>query len=146
MGLSDEVFKTRSRFAFGSTFSVYVFVGDFDEDQRRWPVDRNLVLQSGVFVNSDLKKCTNCQTQQAEQFLYGSAVPLTKILTDYIKSGERQPPLPAPDGMVLKTLEPDDVISFLRRNLHWRVVDVSSIPPSPLPPSSTLSSPLQTID
>jgi Tyosinase C-terminal domain len=96
-------------------------------------VDRNLVLQSGVFVNSDLKKCTNCQTQKAKQFLYGSAVSLTKILTDYIKSGERQPLLPSPDGMDLKTLDPDDVIPFLRRNLHWRVVDVSLIPISLLP-------------
>lgn len=70
-------------------------------------------------------QCENCKKQQEENILYGSVVPLTKTLTDYVKSAERQPPLPAPDGLVLKSLEPEEVIPFLRRNLHWRVLDVS---------------------
>jgi hypothetical protein len=57
--------------------------------------------------------------------MYKDFVPLTKMLLDYVRSGERQPP--GPDGMVLKSLHPEDVVPFLQRNLHWRVYGVRVI-------------------
>jgi hypothetical protein len=67
--------------------------------------------------------CSNCQRQANSGSMYRDFVPLTKKLVDYVQSGEKQPPYD--DGMVLRSLEPSDVVPFLTRNLHWRVVGVS---------------------
>ncbi len=81
-------------------------------------------------------KCDNCQKQKASGVLSKGQIHLTsallKVATD-------------PDKPDLDCLEPEEVNQFLKRNLTWRVVDVSSRlfphprpPPSPSPPPSPL--------
>ncbi|KIX05662.1 uncharacterized protein Z518_03634 [Rhinocladiella mackenziei CBS 650.93] len=114
------------KFALKGTFVVYVFIGDFTPNQDNWFQDPSLVDASAIWardVDENMAdECPNCQQQLEEDSIYGDTVPLTSRLVDMVEARETQPPTPE-EGMVLRSLDPEDVIPFLRRNLHWRVVD-----------------------
>ncbi len=64
--------------------------------------------------------CEYCEKQKAEQALSSGQV----ILTDYlVENITKQRAL---RNMTLGTLEPNEVIPYLKENLHWRISDVSS--------------------
>jgi tyrosinase len=123
----------------GGTFTVYVFLGDFDEDERRWDKELNLVLASGHLTGSSLLRradasgpanvisgCANCQAQAEAGTKFADFVPLTIMLESFVASGRKEPSvhftLPDDPPLALLSTEPEHVIPFLKRNLHWRVV------------------------
>jgi tyrosinase len=115
------------RYALNGTFFVHVFIGDFESDHGRWIHERNHVHVSCVWVRSLLEEtgqvtsCANCLNLANAGAIYADWVPLTMKLIEYIASGEEHP---AGSGLVLNSMDPVDVIPFLTRNLHWRIVDV----------------------
>jgi hypothetical protein len=122
------------RYALDSSFSIYVFIGNFPEDSRLWDHEPHLVLASGILTSSrpsgtEQETCSNCARQAAAKCLYRDFVPMTKMLVDYVRSGEVQPPAPT-EGLRLRSLEPEDVVPFLKKNMHWRIVGVSFSPHS----------------
>ena len=116
------------------SFAIYVFIGDFPANPALWAQEPHLVYSAGVLTggaaeaanhpNGAADDCENCRRQRESRQRYRDFVPLTKMLVDYQRSGEVQPPAPATDGMSLRSLDPDDVVPFLKRNLHWRVIGV----------------------
>ncbi|KAF2839440.1 Di-copper centre-containing protein [Patellaria atrata CBS 101060] len=152
------------RHTLGTSFTVYVFLGDFPTSSSEWSKAPNLVMplfqivrfnpaafeatpdsgpatQSGAISPEDgtLKKlvpkvekekhstCGNCARQQEDRRMLADTAPLTQSLLKYIRLGEAVPDaddieqgdLP---GVAVRSLESDDVVPFLKRNLHWRVV------------------------
>ena len=79
--------------------------------------------------------CGNCAEQEQRGAYMADAAPLTQNLLRYIRHGQavpwRDPEQSLPAGelepVVLRSLEREDVVPFLQRNLHWRVVRVSSL-------------------
>lgn len=78
--------------------------------------------------------CANCASQEAAGAHLAGAAPLTQNLIRYIHHGrpvpEREPDAPLRDGdqlppVALASLDREDVVPFLLRNLHWRIVRVS---------------------
>ena len=55
-----------------------------------------------------------------ENARYGDWVPLTFKLASFIASGKEGAPN---TGLTLKSMDPSEVVPFLMRNLHWRIVD-----------------------
>lgn len=130
---TDQLTYHGRRNALRGTFQIYVFIGDFPPEVNEWASEPHLVMSSGIFttgvplaseINESTDLCPNCVAQDARQQDYSDFVPLTKMLMDYFRSGERQPP--GAEGLVLRSLEPEDVVPFLKRNLHWRVVSAVS--------------------
>jgi hypothetical protein len=124
-------------------FFVHIFIGDFTPDHTLWGNDPNLVHRSCVWVRSlsdeegNASSCANCERQAAEKTRYADWVPLTLKLAGYIASGEEGAPS---TGLVLKSMDASEVVPFLTRNLHWRIVDVSFLFSLPLPSSPTFRS------
>jgi len=122
------------RFALNGSFFVHVFIGDFEADHRIWVNESNHVHASGVWVRSlqeetgQVTSCANCLRSASDGILYADWVPLTMKLIEYIASGEEHP---AGSGLVLRSMDPADVIPFLTRNLHWRIVDVRTSASNP---------------
>jgi hypothetical protein len=116
------------RFALNGMFFVHIFIGDFTPNHMLWGNDPNLVHRSCVWVRSrsdeegNASSCANCERQAAEKTRYADWVPLTLKLAAYIASGEEGAPS---TGLVLESMDASEVVPFLTRNLHWRIVDVS---------------------
>ncbi|KJX99848.1 hypothetical protein TI39_contig350g00006 [Zymoseptoria brevis] len=121
------------RNALQGAFVIYVFIGDFSSSPASWPSDPHLVMTAGIFTSGvpqatnpetdgDVDICPNCAVQTATQQDYNDFVPLTKMLMDYVRSQERQPAREEDGGLVLRSLQAEDVVPFLKRNLHWRVM------------------------
>ena len=75
----------------------------------------------GIFASRSLDNCDNCRQQNENGLIDSDVIPLTTPLVAYWRSQEEM------GGMRLKSLEVAEVKEFLRRNLHWRVLDVSSL-------------------
>lgn len=63
--------------------------------------------------------CENCKKQQNEQMLFSGQVILTDYLIERITRAEEQ------RGLTLTSLDRDEVVEYLKKNLHWRITDVS---------------------
>ena len=64
--------------------------------------------------------CEYCKVQEAEHALSAGQVVLTDYLIEHIT---KQKTL---RGIPLRSLDTDQVIPYLKENLHWRVTDVRS--------------------
>lgn len=101
------------------------FLGDFapNAEGPRWLLEPNLAGISAIFASPLARveggNCDNCAAQKASGMKYYDTVGLTQALVQYWKTGEQF------YGLGVGSLEPDDVVPFLTRNLHWRIVDVS---------------------
>lgn len=122
-----------SRFALNGPFRVHVFLGDFSPDHNGWLSDPHHVHASTIWVRkltpaagseTTSGSCANCARQATSGDKYGDLIPLTSTLISFAQSHEQQPP--GAEGLVLDSLEPDDVVPFLKRNLHWRVTDLEN--------------------
>jgi tyrosinase len=115
---------TDVRFALDGSFIIAFFVGDFDPESvgTGWLHESNLAGSSAIFASSQARiesgNCENCEAQQSSGKKYYDTVGLTQALATYWKSGKEG------YGLRVTSLEPDVVIPFLTRNLHWRVFDV----------------------
>ena len=96
-----------------------MFLGEFDEDPMTWHHHKNLVGSDNIFASRSTTKCANCKKQTDDKLLDSDTIPLTPPLIAYWRTEE------AVSGMKVESLDPPDVIPFLKRNLHWRVTDVS---------------------
>ena len=67
---------------------------------------------------ADVVPSENCRRQDALGLLDSDTIALTTNLVTYWKNEEVH------CGMRLRSLEKEDVLPFLRYNLHWRVLDV----------------------
>ena len=85
-------------------------------------LDPALIGLTHIFT-SPIEACPNCAEQATEKVLVRNTVPFTSQLLDYVSIGQ------------LNSMEPDDVLKFLKGRLRWRVVkaDGQSIDPRTIP-------------
>ncbi|KAF2749527.1 Di-copper centre-containing protein [Sporormia fimetaria CBS 119925] len=110
--------------ALGQTFRVFVFLGDFDPEPAKWPTEPNVVGRFTVLGRAGDTPCDKCRTDQEEELVVSGSVPITKALLQDIVDKE-----------ALNSLNPEDVVPYLTRHLHWRVTlfDGSEQPRSEVP-------------
>ena len=139
---------TTKRHALNTAFSTFVFIGDFPSEISKWSTTPNLVLMNHAFIthneglvgpytgrgdNPNLTNpyavpggsCENCRKQAARGQIDADFTPLTPMLCSYVLSGRKASDLVPENEAVLRSLDQEDVIPFLKRHLHWRIVRVS---------------------
>jgi len=111
------------------SYQIFVFLGPFNsETPDDWPTDPYLVGIDGIFSNNPHSgNCSNCETQASSKLCVMDVIPLTHHLVKWIRSKRRCPPYGG-DGLILESLEYEQVGEFLRKNLHWRVADMNLCP------------------
>ena len=67
----------------------------------------------------DESGCENCREQKDDGALFSGQVILTDTLIERIVRGETH------RGLTLASLDRGEVVTYLRKNLHWRITDVS---------------------
>ncbi|RFN51310.1 di-copper centre-containing protein [Fusarium flagelliforme] len=73
---------------------------------------------------ADIRGCDNCRKQQAEKVQSTGRVILTNALITRFKNQLAHTPSRENGVAVLAGMDPDNVIPFLRDNLHWRVTSM----------------------
>ncbi len=108
----------------GGTFTVQVFLGEFDrENPLAWISDPNKVGSFNVLGDSQDTGCQKCRDDRESGLKVTGQVPLTLALAERYLAG------------LLPNLKPEGVIPYLQKNLHWRVILVSLFAPT-LDPAS----------
>ena len=116
------------RFALdGSPYSITFFLGDVPEHSAYNFAD-DLTAIGRVYNFSsqaegrgvDESGCGNFKKQRDEHALFTGQVILTDYLIERIILGQAQ------RGLTLTSLDEDEVVNYLRTNLHWRITDVSA--------------------
>jgi tyrosinase len=122
--------KILSRFAFYGSFQIFIFIGDFCQDPDEWSKDPYLAGIDIIFASDPMSGgCGNCERQAESSLLVTDVVPLTAHLIKWIKSGKKIPQHD-PKALACKSLEANDVMPFLYKNMHWRVATVRLTPMS----------------
>lgn len=98
-----------------TSFFVHVFLGDFDPNPSKWLTEKTLVGSYYVFT-SDIETtgCGRCKENAANNLKVAGSVPLTGALLDS-PLAERL----GKDKVAL--LGPEEMIPYLKKELHWRV-------------------------
>lgn len=109
-GKTRDYFVTikSTKFDLNGSYFVYIFLGPPSEDAEEWPLDENLVGTHCVLAPSDAS-----DEMPSKDLIVAGSVPLSKALSDVVKSGE------------LSSMEEVDVAPYLHDNLHWRLAKVS---------------------
>jgi tyrosinase len=115
------------RFALGGRpYSITLFLGDvpahsaYDFGEDVTAVGRVYNFSSTVEGRgTDETGCENCKKQQEEGALFSGQVILTDYLIERVMLAEEQ------RGLTLTSLNRDEVVEYLKKNLHWRITDVS---------------------
>ena len=94
--------------ALNSTFTVHVFLGNFNSNPKFWLVDPNQVGSHTVFMPF------SSSAEQNAGLIVAGTVPLTKYLNHNATTGH------------YNTATNTGVERYLRNNLHWRVAKVDS--------------------
>lgn len=97
------------RLALNGSFTVFFFVGAFDENPATYHLTPTLAGKAHFFI-APSEACENCFALGEAGAKVGQSTNITPILCDYIDQGQ------------LASLEPDDVAPFLTENLKWRVI------------------------
>ena len=105
------------KFTLSGPFDILFFIGDFAPTARKWFRDKNMIGTVFNWANADVEACPNCRVQAGGGLTIAGGVQLTHSLLDLIKSGKLV------NGSRLESLEPEVVVPFLTRNLHWRILD-----------------------
>lgn len=92
--------------ALDSTFTIFVFLGNFSSNPKSWLTDPNLVGSHTVFMPF------SSETQQNADIIVAGTVPLTRDLNHNAISGG------------YNTANNTGVETYLTNNLHWRVARV----------------------
>jgi Tyosinase C-terminal domain len=71
-------------------------------------VDPHLVGVTHIFA-SPAESCAHCADQADKHLMIRNTVPFTSQLLDYVAIGD------------LRSMEPDDVLGFLKGRLRWRI-------------------------
>ncbi|KAJ7264514.1 tyrosinase [Mycena haematopus] len=106
------------KYEVGGSFLVLLFLGSIPDDPTQWRTSPDFVGAHHVFANSVPDRCANCRAHRdavVEGFVH-----LNEGILEH--SG-------------LHSLEPDVVVPYLKRDLHWRVqkaggepVELSDVP------------------
>ncbi|KAF7890194.1 hypothetical protein EAF00_008509 [Botryotinia globosa] len=92
------------------TYRVRIFLGDFNSDPTTWATEQSTIGTFSSFgKNPETTGCGKCIKDEARSLMISGTVPLTPILLKLYKNGD------------LGSLETENVIPYLRQNLHWRV-------------------------
>ena len=95
------------KYELGHGFAVLIFLGEVPADVREWRLSSNLVGTHVAFVNSAADQCANCSGQmdvEIEGFVH-----LNSAIASQLSS------------TVLGSFEPNAIVNYLRKNIHWRV-------------------------
>lgn len=107
-GLYDWTARVEfKKYELATSFSVLVFLGTVPEDPNDWLVSPNFVGAHHAFVNSKASACANCRSQS--DIIEEGFVHLNRAIAKH--SG-------------LESLNPDTVVPYLTKELHWRVLKV----------------------
>ncbi|KAG9238946.1 tyrosinase precursor [Amylocarpus encephaloides] len=91
-------------------FRVYVFLGDFTPSTDTWCTQDASIGTLTVFgSNPETTGCGKCQADAEDDVVVTGTVPLTAALLQQYQAGN------------LGGLSKENVLPWLRRNLHWRV-------------------------
>ncbi|KAB8292555.1 hypothetical protein EYC80_008264 [Monilinia laxa] len=92
------------------TYRVRIFLGDFDSDPTTWATEQATIGTFSSFgKDPQTTGCGKCIKDEARSLMISGTVPLTPILLKLYQKGD------------LGSLETENVIPYLRQNLHWRV-------------------------
>jgi len=94
-----------NQYEIGGSFSVLLFILDVPSNPEEYYTSPNYVGAFHAFVNTAAEECTNCQNHAAvgvEGF-----VQINDAILEHADQG---------------SLDPDVVVPFLTKNLHWRVL------------------------
>lgn len=119
----------------GRPFTVHILIGKVPE--RETPDDgieyKNVVGDVYNFVapigegNRVSGGCANCRAQAEMQLQSTGQIVLTNALvTRHKQQLLHDNRYSGTENDVLASMEPEDVVKFLKRNLHWRVSDVGN--------------------
>ena len=106
----------------GGSFRIYFFIGHFDKySPISWAEAPNLAAINLIFAApvDDDRTCENCARHGEEGMLVSDIASISPRLTDYYKKGTKV------GDDILRSLEPEDVVPFLKKHLEWRAADVS---------------------
>jgi tyrosinase len=107
-----ELALTASRLALNGTFTIYYFIGPFDNaNESSWNLTPTLAGTSHNFA-APVEQCDNCGRQDQQGLLVTDTTPITPMLMDYVLKGN------------LEDLTPEKVEPFLVKNLRWRILKV----------------------
>lgn len=93
--------------ALGGSGSIYLFIGDFNDEPDQWRTDEHLAGASPLFVMD-----SGAVANGVSKDIY-AAVSLTRELEQRVASKD------------LGCMDPSEVISYLSENLQWRIAKVS---------------------
>lgn len=111
-GLYEWTARIESKqFELSSSYSVLIFLGTVPDDPKEWLVSPNFIGSSWAFVNSSAQECANCRDN--DDLVIEGFVHLNAAIVRF--SG-------------LDSLEPDAVLPYLTKNLHWRVQKLDGEP------------------
>lgn len=97
------------KFAMGSSYGVYIFMGNYTANSTGWGTDPNLVGVHGVFANMKNNGSLAMLRRRGMGNLKGTgSIPLTTMLINKVATGQ------------LASLSPEDVEPYLTRSLDWR--------------------------
>jgi len=91
------------------TFRIIVFLGEFDKNPFKWHTEYNVVGRVTMLGRSPNTKCDRCRDDLQSGLIASGTVPLTSAILQDIHAKK------------LRSLEPEDVVPYLAKNLHWRV-------------------------
>ncbi|KAG8825286.1 hypothetical protein FRC17_008757 [Serendipita sp. 399] len=101
---------TTEKYAAKTTFSVHIFLGDFSIYALEWSHDPNLVGTHVIFANElGVTGCERCRNDAERHLPVTGMIPLTGALGDRLGKDK------------LRSLTPELVVPYLRRELHWRI-------------------------
>ncbi len=93
----------------GESFRVLVFLGDINPDPATWDLEFNCVGRVSVLGREADTQCAKCRRDHAGGLVVSGTVPLTSALLRDIVAGR------------LRSLDPTDVVPYLREHLKWKV-------------------------
>lgn len=108
----------------GGTFSVHIFLGEFErDDASAWRTTENKVGSFNVLGDGQNTGCDKCKSDRERQLVVTGQVPLTLALAERYLAGD------------LANLKPESVIPYLQTHLHWRITfsDGSEVPRGEVP-------------
>lgn len=121
---TDWTFNVRAvKHILGRPYQIVVFDGDFNPDPARWLAEHNKVGIVAILGQPEDTGCAKCRDDQAHEQSVTGAVGLTSALVQDFVAGR------------VASLRADDVVPYLTRHLHWRVVfdGVEDVPREQVP-------------
>lgn len=105
-----QVFLRVKNFALTGTWGIHVFLGELPASTADWLLSDSRVGTVTMLSNQSRQNCANCVAQAEEGILVTGSVPLNEALEE----------------RGLDVGDTNAVVSYLKENLSWRVVKVSS--------------------